>query len=329
MPDDKLTQALQAVRLYYFQDMTMDAIARELGTSRSTVSRLITYARGSGLIEFRLHNPQQADVQLEQQLRCLFGVVAHVVPVPGSASEGEVRDRVSKFAARLVSSMFDSHMVLAVAWGGTVMAVSRHLTAKPLMNTQVVQLNGAGNTQTTGINYASQIVDRFCDAFGARAQQFPVPTFFDHPETKAWLWQERSVQRILDLQRRADLALFSIGAMKGDVPSHVYTGGYLEEPDFAELAEQGVVGDIATVFLREDGTYDGISLNERSSGPDPQVLRRMRHRICVAVGVHRVPGLLAALAAGLVTDLVVDTETAVVLLERAATQGWLQTAASQ
>ena len=37
--------------MYYLQDLTMDAIARELRTSRSTVSRLLSSARDSGLVQ--------------------------------------------------------------------------------------------------------------------------------------------------------------------------------------------------------------------------------------------------------------------------------------
>lgn len=223
---------------------------------------------------------------------------------------------MSTAAATLVSSMFDSNMTLAIAWGSTVSAVSRHLLPKQTSNAQVVQLNGAGNTTTTGINYASQILERFGQAFSAKLQQFPVPTFFDYPETRAFLWRERSVQRILDLQESADLALFSIGAVSGGIPSHVYSGGYLEQRDFAELQAQGAVGDLATVFLREDGSHRGISLNERTSGPDLDRFKKVPHRVCVGVGSHRVRGLLGALRAGLLTDLVLDSDTAVALLAR-------------
>ena len=37
--DPKLMSALKAAQLYYLQDLTMDAIARELRTSRSSVTR--------------------------------------------------------------------------------------------------------------------------------------------------------------------------------------------------------------------------------------------------------------------------------------------------
>lgn len=88
---------------------------------------------------------------------------------------------------------------------------------------------------------------RFGRAFDARVQQFPVPTFFDYAETRAALWRERSIIRVLELQERADVMCFSVGAVHGGGPSHVYSGGFLEDGDYALLDSLGVLGDVATV----------------------------------------------------------------------------------
>ena len=41
--------AVRVARLYYFQNMTTAAIAEEIGTSRATVSRLLSHALERGL----------------------------------------------------------------------------------------------------------------------------------------------------------------------------------------------------------------------------------------------------------------------------------------
>jgi deoxyribonucleoside regulator len=312
--ETRLDDAVRAVRMHYFQGMTMEAIAREMGTSRSTVSRLISYARSSGLIEFRLHLPDEHVPNLERRISTEYGVTAHVVPVPDTAGELERLDRTAMAAAQVLGGVFGSDMVLAVAWGTTIEAVSRHLTPKPTHHARIVQLNGAGNTRATGLGYASEILSRFGQNYRAPVEYFPVPAFFDYADTKHALWRERSVRRILDLQHGADVALFGIGADTGDVPSHVYRAGYLDEGDLRALRADRVAGDIATVFFRADGSHDGIELNKRASGPDLSALRQVRYRICVVAGEHKTPGLRAALRGGLLTDLVVDDETAAKLL---------------
>ena len=124
------------------------------------------------------------------------------------------------------------------------------------------------------------------------------------------MWNERSVQRILELQARMSIAIFGVGSVDADYPSHVYAGGYLDEEDLNILANSDVVGDVATVFFRGDGSSDGITLNERSTGPDLAQLRQVRRRICVVSGASKINGLRGALAAGLATDLILDEASA-------------------
>jgi DNA-binding transcriptional regulator LsrR (DeoR family) len=302
--------------------MTMEAIAHDMGTSRSTVSRLLALARAEGIIEFRLRTPNEQATVLERRIQSDHGVRAHVVPVPQRAGELETLDQVARSAAWILNGLFSSDMVLGVAWGRTVSAVSEYLQPKPTRGSVIIQLNGAGNTMSTGIEYASEILDRFGRAFDARVQQFPVPTFFDYTATREALWRERSIIGIRELQARADVLLFSVGdvarhgaVLNGGLHSHVYAGGYLEEEDYTTMEAQGVVGDVATIFVREDGTYDKIPLNQRSSVPPPGAFRKVPRRLCVVAGANRARGLKGALACGLVTDLVIDEQTAEALVK--------------
>jgi deoxyribonucleoside regulator len=298
--------ALTAAHLYYMQDRTMETIARELHTSRSSVSRLLSHARQTGLVDIQIHSPQETAEHLATVVRERYGVAAHLVPMPDQTSDVDRLERVAMSAARLLGRFFDSNMTLGVAWGSTMSAVSRHLVPKALSNAEIVQLNGAGNTRTTGVVYASEILRRFGQAYGAHVQQFPVPAFFDDPATKQALWRERSMRRVLEVQEGMQVALFGLGSPFAVVPSHVYIGGYLEQDDYASLSADGVVGDVATVFYRGDGSWRDIALNARASGPDLDQLRRTARRICVVAGLSKLQSLRGALAAGLVTDLVID-----------------------
>ena len=167
----KAAAALTAARLYYLQDKTMDVIAEELGTSRSSVSRLLSYAREVGLVDIRINSPLEHAGELEQQLHDRLQVTAHVVPMPESVTEVERLERVALTAGRLLTQVIDSNMVVGLAWGSTISAVSRELGQKETRGTTIVQLNGAGNTLTSGVEYSSEILQRFGSAFGAQVQQ--------------------------------------------------------------------------------------------------------------------------------------------------------------
>ena len=307
--------SIRVARLYYYDHLTTARIADELRTSRSTVSRLLSRAHERGLVEIRIHDPAQHPQGIEARLRERFGLrVARVVSVPETADEHDWLERVATFAAGYLNTVVDADAVVGIAWGTTLRKVASKLSPKPLANVDVVALNGSGTAQDIDSTFSSDIVMRIAQNYGARPHAFPVPAFFDYAQTRTALWRERSVRRLLELQRRARILVFSVGAFSGQVPSHVHSGGFLEPADLRSLRRDRVVGDIATVFFRADGSYDDIALNARASGPDLSLLRRAKHSICVASGTGKAGGVRAALAGGFVNTLIVDEPTARLLL---------------
>lgn len=313
---EKLADSIKAARMYYYQDMTTDAIAKELNVSRSTVSRLLSYAKSHGLIDIQVIDPTEEPNRLANIIQEKFQIKnVHVVAVSEVAGEVEWLQRVANYTASYLNTLFGSNMILGIAWGTTLTAISTHLLRKTTHNAQIVQLNGAGNTESMGIEYASQIIMRFSENYQARAHLFPVPTFFDYPETKTALWKEGSIKRILDLHAKADLLLYSIGAVNAGIPSHVYSGGYLSEQDYKELERYEIAGDIATVFFKKDGSFDNIPLNKRASGPSLELFQQ-KYAICAVSGLAKVRGLHAALKGKLMSELIVDEPTARALVDK-------------
>jgi len=314
--------SIRVARLYYYEHLTTAQIADELGTSRSTVSRLLTRAHERGLVEIRIHDPAQHPQGIESRLRERFGLrVARVVSVPETADEHDWLERVAAFAAGYLNTVIDADTIVGIAWGTTLRKLASKLSPKLVANVDVVALNGSGTAQEIDSTFSSDIVTRIAANYGARPHAFPVPAFFDYAETRTALWRERSVRRLLELQKRARVLVYSVGAFSGQVPSHVHSGGFLEPADLRSLRRDRVAGDIATMFFRADGSYADIALNARASGPDLALFRRVPHSICVASGTGKVEGLRAALAGRFVNTLIVDEPTARLLLASGARAG--------
>lgn len=307
-------EAHRAATMYYVQNQTMEVIGATLGVSRSTVSRLLTTAREAGLVQITVRSPVHVGQGLASELSSMYRLRVHVVPVRQRTSERQRLDQVAAVAARYLGEWFTSGMTLGVAWGTTVAAITRHLSPQPKQDSAVVQLNGSANTETTGLTYATDLIGEIAKAYDAVPYYFPVPAFFDYEVTKKMMWRERSIRRVHELQRQVDIALFGVGGVASSVPSHVYSAGYLDEEDMAELEREGVVGDVCTVLLRQDGSYRDVALNARASGPTPHELRLITRRVCVAVGETKVRAIIGALRAGVATDLIIDELTARTLL---------------
>jgi deoxyribonucleoside regulator len=309
--------AVTVARMYYGAGQSTQEIATYLKVSRSTVSRLLSYARDAGVVEVRVHDAEDHVSGLTADLIARFPQARfQVIGVNPAATSGRVNTAMAQYGAHAVAAMVGPGMTVGVAWGNTVSSLIDHLHPRPVHDLRVVQLNGAGNSASLGLAYASDIIVRFAENFAASHFLFPVPAFFDHAETKEALWKERSIQQILALQESADLLLFSTGALVGDPASHVYTAGYLSDREVQDLRTAGVVGDIGTVFF--DGTGSGdLEINRRSSGPPLSRYARSRRSVCVASGVSKVPGLVVALSAGYISDLIVDSRTALELVRQA------------
>ena len=307
--------AYEAALLYYMEQQTMESIAKKMGLSRSTVSRLVASARDEGLVRITLHAPQEPAATTASRLSQLYGVSVTIVPVSQPTSELRRLERVAAMAGAMISDSVDDGATIGVAWGTTLSAISERLVPKVLERSTVVQLNGAANPGTTGIPFVGELLAQFSRAYGAKVMSFPVPAFFDYATTRAALWRERSIAAVREVGRNADLAVFGVGAFSSPVASHVYAAGYLSNNDVVTLRNDGVVGDVCTVFVRSDGSYSDLEINSRASGPTPSELKKIPRRLCVVAGPAKAPALIGVLRSGAVTDLVLDDECAARVLE--------------
>src|SRR5690625_1492444 len=307
--------ALRVARMYYQLDLNTTEIAAQLGLTRPAVSRLLGWARGNGLVEFRINDHSQVRLTLERELEERWGLrEVKVVPVHPDAPIGEQVQAVTRFAAGFVGGLIGAGSVLAVAWGATVSQVASNLTPRPEPGMNVVQLTGSGNNNSGhGVTDATRTISQFARNWHGHGHLLPIPAYFDDPDTKEAMYRERVVQRVRELSSRADIVLFSIGVP--DANSYIYRAGYVEGSELQDLRAQGVVGDIATVFFRADGSYRDIGMNSRSTGPDLKSLKTHPYSICVLAGRNKLAALRGALRGGFMNTLILDEGTALQLKE--------------
>ena len=230
--------------MYYLQGQTMETIARHLQISRSSVSRLLAHAREVGLVRISVSASPGLKGTLAGQIADLFGVQVSVVPVHDVHTEVNRLHNVALVAAEHLVDMLFPGVTLGIAWGNTTAEVTRAMPHVSFAGSTVVQLNGAATATESGMPYAEAIIARAAKAIGGRIVNFPVPAFFDYADTKEALWRERSVQSVLNTIDSADVALFGVGSMSARLPSHVYSGGFLDPNEIAAAQNDGVVGDV-------------------------------------------------------------------------------------
>ena len=177
-------QAHLAASMYYEQGLTMDAVARRLDVSRSSVSRLLSYARTSGIVQIRVSAPLTEPGTLSAEFQRQFGVRALIVPTLDVDSPATRLNSVAAVAASRLTELMGPDKTLGVAWGNTVSAVIQHIAPRSMPGSTVVQLNGAANAFDSGTLYADSIISAVATAYDSVVVHYPVPAFFDYVETK-------------------------------------------------------------------------------------------------------------------------------------------------
>jgi deoxyribonucleoside regulator len=304
---DRLDLLARAASLYYEDELSQDEIARRIGMSRSTVSRLLQEARETGVVEIVVHFPWKTEPQLEAALAHRFGL--HRVLV--LSGRGQPYDQVVRgmgvLAARYLEAVMETGQVLSISWGQAVHSTVQALRPERTLPITVIQMVGAvgeGDPEIDGPEVA-RLLARAC---GGEYRHLHVPLIVADVHAHEVLIHEPRIRETLALARRADLALVGIGAPLPEYNS-LLRAGYLNRADLEELRRRGAIGDVCARYYDDWGRELDVELNRRVVGIDLGSLQNIGQVIGVAGGIAKAEAILGALRAAYVDVLVTD-ETA-------------------
>jgi DNA-binding transcriptional regulator LsrR (DeoR family) len=296
-----------AASLYYLQDATQAEIAKRLGTSRATVSRLLSEARRHGIVRIEVVPPVQAEDDLADRVARALGLRAlHLAPAAVKGGVGAALARVLSSALSTVGLRAGD--VLLVSSGRTVYEAAQ--ADLPRLPGVVVVPTVGGQDEPQAWYQTNEIVRQVAAKVGGTPAFLYAPAL-PGPELYERLIEDASIRRVLDLWGQARCAILGIGApppLRHSLPSFVPAG-----------AVRTAAGDVCTRFYDRQGRpvlYPGI---ERLMATSLDALRRVPVTIGVAVGAEKVPGIVAGARARYINELVTDSATAAALL--AATTG--------
>ncbi|PIE04475.1 MAG: transcriptional regulator [Spirochaetales bacterium] len=316
--EDSYESALKIAQMYYHHQMNTDEIAKTLGFSRAKVSRLLNHARKIGIVEVRIidhrHDNDPLSMQLKRRYRGLHEIT--IVPVEPDSSTPEQLTRVAQTAAVHLSNdiICDNHIV-AVSAGEILSLVARNLPKRPMKGVQIVQLQGNTAGGSCGIGYIGGILQKFASAFEGELVLYPVPMMFATEEARKLMWNEPSIRIAREYQQRADTIIFTVGVAHLTWERMLLSARLNENREHRVLLDRDVVGDLATVFYRIDGTFKDLAINQQSSGPALETYRQVGRSVCIVAGQEKILAVHAALNAGYISDLIIDSATALALRE--------------
>lgn len=314
--NERLKKVITAAKLYYQMDYSQQDIARKLNVSRPTVSRMLQQAKSEGIVKIQIMDPVDDSKHIAQELQQKYGLrQVIVVPVP-QYEDRTVKQYLGEATAEYLYRNVKDEDLIATTWGTTLYQVALHLQSKSVKNVTVVQLNGGVSYSETN-TYAYEIMQLFGKAFNTNPYFLPLPAIVDHMLVKQTIESDRHIRKVLDLGKKANIALFTVGVPTAD--SVLINTKYFTESDLKVIYSKAV-GDICSRYIDMQGKICSEELNNRTIGIDPEELRKKEQSILICGGPRRVDAIFGVLQGKYANILITDNYTGRSLLDKSVEQ---------
>ena len=298
--------------LYYVEELTQTEIAQRLGLSTAKVNRLLQQAREQGYINITIRTPYQNLFELEARLKAVFGIRdAIVIPAVGDSSSS-VLNALGGVAANFILERLRDGDVIGIGGGTAVNAVVEAIEPTRPYQVEVVPILGAVQGQmTTDINY---LATHLAERLGGKAYQLHAPAFVDTREHRETLRSIGPVKEILDIARRASIALLGVGTVDAEASRFVQFTALSAEDMRHIAAECGGVGEIGAYVYDIEGRACAHEYADRVIGLTLDEIRDIPFRIGVAATAAKALPLYGALRGGYLHALITDEAAALGVL---------------
>ncbi|PEJ58530.1 RNA polymerase subunit sigma-70 [Bacillus sp. AFS002410] len=309
---EKQRLIIDAARLYYDSDFSQQEIATKLGISRPTVSRLLQQAKELGYVRIEIIDPLEGNQDLARELKRKYNLESVEVCYAPIDDHNEVLQSITKKAADVLVDIVHDGDIVGVTWGTTMYHIATKLNNKPVKGVEIIQLNGGVSYSKTN-TYATETVNLFAEAFNTVPRYLPLPVIFDNPQVKQMVEGDRHIGRLIELGKRSNVAIFTVGTVKKD--ALLFRVGYLNEKEENDL-QSFAVGDICSRFFDKEGNIYSKLLDSRTIGIALDELRSKEKSILVAGGERKINAIHGALMGKYANILITDQFTAKRLLEQ-------------
>lgn len=301
--------------MYYEEGFTQAEISRQVGMTRSAISRMLSESRQKGIVEIIVHRPLRFDKDLEAAVIERFNLKNASVLL-WQHKEGQydrLRYRLGRVAAQVLRGLLRPDMVLGVAWGTTVSATIEALEVPDPMPMDVVQLVGVLGSSSHAFN-AQALVEMLAREVGGEGTYLYSPFIVENADTARSILNIPNVRDAIALGREAEVALLGIGTVVDPNFCSLFLGGHISRGILKNLVDAGAVGDVSGRHFDIYGNEPETEFHDRLVGIARDDLLAIPTRLGVAGDMAKAQAVLGALRGGYVNMLVTDSDTAEAVL---------------
>ena len=312
---DRENVLADVAEMYYVDRLGQAEIAKQIGVTRSMVSRMLTEAHEKKIIRIHIERRFNYNQILQQELIDRFLLKDAIIFNKNIDDNLRYLSRLGAVAAYQIQPLLLPGITLGAAWGTALDATINALERQFPRGIRVVQLGGAlrgRNLEIDGHGVVQQLVNKL----SAEGYYLNVPYIVDQPEIKESLMQVAGVKETMKLMKQCDLGLFGIGSIKLDY-STFYSDGYLIADEMRGLMDIGAVGNVCGLFFNLDGEPTAKDFQARTFTISRRDLLKIPTRIGIAGGAGKVDAILGSLRGEYINVLITDEHTASSVLDLA------------
>lgn len=296
-------------KLHYEADLSQVAIARQLGVSTATISRLLQRARAEGIVRIEvidLATPEDLTRQLVEGLGLRD---AAIVEAPAS---GALPALAAPLGGLLKGAGLGAGSVVAIGWGRAIREVIR--AGLPRIP-GVLTVAATGGMQQQAPHFQINEFVRLAAEHMGGAPHFIHAPYLPSAELREAFLGDAGIRDSVALWDRADVAIVGVGLPHAINPP---------EASAATLSEQALVhaaGDVIRHYFDADGILIPWEGEGRMIAMSVEQLRAVPLVVGVAASPEKATAIIGAVRAKLINALVTDTKTAQAIVDSFATVG--------
>ena len=307
---DELRLIARVARMYYEQDMRQSEIAKQLGLSQATVSRLLSRSKEEGIIRISVNLPNGVYTELEETLVKKFGLRDAIVVDSLDDNEKLIQRDLGAASAYYLESAIRPNEVIGISsWSDTLLALVDSLHSVPRKpGVKVVQiLGGVGNPSVEA--HATRLTSRMAQLVNGEAVYLPVSGVLASEAARDILAADEVAQQAIRLYDHVTTALVGIGTVEPS-PLLAQSGNIFAPQELDLLRQEKAVGDILLRYFDQDGNLVKTGLEKRVISMSLEQLSKVSRAIGVAGGSRKFDAILGALRGHWINILVTDHFTA-------------------
>lgn len=322
MRDDRFIY--KVVEMYYRKGMSQLQIGKKLNVSRTTVFRALEKAKKEGYVQVVINRPQGLLISKEEELEKKYHLQEAIVVYKDEKDSLSVREEIAYYLSDFLLRTLHNDMSIAVSRGKTLqqsvtfLEKDMRLKFQKYKNIRLLPLMGSTNYNPSNdfeyrFSYTDYLIERLANILNCDGYQLLAPLVVSSAEVKDILIKEKSIQEVLEMDKKADLAITGIGNLQKD--SITMEDPMLDEKTKNEILAKHGVGEIIGRILDVDGHFIDTEFHNKLMALSPEDFKQIPVRVGAAGGMEKKEAILSVLKGEWINVLITDEEVANYLLE--------------